>query len=450
MLAGKSPSAADILREATIENFLVPSEERTTILSALQAALEVMEETPGDYRAHVEKVHGFLTALWTKYDCKDVIDILDALTRVEPPLVDYGRSVSKGYRDHYVHIFSVYILGLMILASIIEKLGDHTRDLLKVRDEEVSSVIPEFSHNYSWKERLFYLWTLIATFHDISIPVTRLGSVRDGLKQFMEQFNIECSGPTLLPFHPSDLEDYFESLGRLFQGKLEVDNSWCYKIEQCNFYVPGVLRREFARQNHGVLSALLMYQKFREIFLEGRTKRPLSPESFDAFTKYILKQDIARAALAISLHDLKPDEKTGYPKFFPLEFFEYPLTCLLILVDGLQEYLHWEGTSIRGGTKLLLFPELAIDAAINHIQLDVAFFVTDEPEAQNYLISQAQALALNERRSLRGSGLGEAAQDLCSSVAEDLASRLRKNRAFEAVLYFYENDRKLLSRRVHV
>jgi hypothetical protein len=450
MLAGRSPTVANILREVKIEDFLAHSEERTIILSALQEAIEAMESTPSDYRAHVDKVHGFLAALWTKYDYEDVIDILDALTRVEPPLLDYGRSVSKGYRDHYVHIFNVYILGLRILTSIIEQLGDQSKDLLKVRDEQVNSVIPEFDRNYSWKERLFYLWTLIANFHDISIPITRLGGVRDGLKQFMEKFGVEFSGPTLLPFHPSDLEDYFESLGCLFQGKLEVDRGWCYKAKQGDFYVSGVLRREFARQNHGVLSGFLMYQKFREIFLEGRTKRPLPPESFNAYTKFILKQDLARAALAISLHDLKPDGKTGYPKFLPLDFFDYPLTCLLILVDGLQEYLRWEGTSIRGGTKLLLFPELAIDAAKNHLRLDIAFFVTDEPEAQNYLINQAQALALNEHRLPRGSDLGGAAQDLCDSVARDLASRLRRNTAFEVVLHFWKDDIELFSRNVHI
>lgn len=448
MLAGRSPSVDDILKEVRIEDFLPHSEERTTIQSALREAIEVMERTPSDYRAHVEKVQVFLAALWTKYDYKDVIDILDALTMVEPPLLDYGRSVSKGYRDHYVHIFNVYILGLRILASIVEKLGDRARDLLKVRDEQVNSFIPEFERNYSWKERLFYLWTHIANFHDISIPITRLGGVRDGLKLFMEKFGVEFSGPTLLPFHPSDLEDYFESLGCLFRGKLEVDSEWCYKTEQGDFYVPGVLRREFIKQNHGVLSGFLMYQKFREIFLEGRTKRPLSPNSFNAYIKLVLKQDLARAALAISLHDLKPDEETGYPKFLPLDFFEYPLAYLLILVDGLQEYLRWEGTSIRGGTKLLLFPELAIDAANNHLKLDIAFFVTDEPEAQNYLISQAQAMARNQGWAPRGPSVGEAAQDLCDSVAKGLASRLRGNRDFEVVLHFWK-DKELFNRNIH-
>lgn len=450
VLAGKSPETKDILREVGLEKFLKTSEEQSSILKAMGQALEAMEKSPSDYRGHLEKVQAFLKVLWTKYDCEDIIDILDALMVVEPPLLDFERRPSKAYRDHYVHIFNVYILGLRILASIIERLGDtEASKLLKVGDEKVHSVIPEF-HDYSWKERLFYLWTLIANFHDISIPITRLGSVHAGLKSFLEKFGLELSGPTLLSYHPPDLEEYFEHLGRVFEGKMQSERDWCYKTDSPNFYVQGVLRREFAKQNHGVLSGFLMYEKIREIFLEGRTKRSLSLGSFNRYTDLVLKQDIARAALAISLHDLKPSDKTGYPKIFPLDFFDYPLTCLLILVDGLQEYLRWEGTSIRGGTKLLLFPELAIDNAGGKLHFSIAFFVTDEPDAQGYLISQSQALALKEGRTPRGGTLGEASQDLCDSLAKDLGSRLSRNPAFDIALSFWDKGRQLFSRQVHM
>lgn len=454
MVIGKSLSAEDVLQEAGIERYLKPSVELNTIRDSMLETLKSMDENPTEYPTHLEKVHSFVTKLWDKYDCKDIIEILDALTIVEPPLLYLERLPNKRYRDHYVHIFSVFVLGLRVLSLIIEALGEpRASDLLKVKDEPINSKIPEF-HDYPWKERLFYLWTLIATFHDIAIPITHLGGVRNGLNEFLKKFGLEVSGPNLLPYFPSDLEQYFELLSCLFEGKMQMVDAWCYKQECPNIYMRAVLQRKFTEQDHGVLSGFLMYKKIEEIFLEleRKIKHSLSPESFSRYTQYVLKQDIARAALAISLHNLKPDPKTQYPqfKYLPLDLFDYPLTYLLIIVDSLQEYLRLEGTSIRGGTKLVTFPNLQLDAKNKRMKLKITFFVTDEPDEKEYLIAQAQAMARNEGRSPRGETLGEAAQDLCDSMAKEIASQTRRNELFQIVLAFSDKNGELFSRDVHI
>lgn len=450
MVLRRSPSAQKVLEEVKIENFLQASTERDNISETMRQALISMEEKPEEYRIHLEKVHYFLATLWTKYDCEDVVGILDALTLVEPPLLDLERGALQKYRDHYVHIFNVFVLGLRILSSLIEKLGDERASrFLKVRDESLSSKIPEF-HDYHWKERLFYLWTLISNFHDISIPVTRLGGVNEALNAFVDKFNLEVSGPTLLPYYPSDFEDYIQLLGCIFDGKMQEVENGCYKRDHPNCYVQSVLRHEFARQNHGVLSGFLMYKKLHEIFLTGRNKRPLSLNSFNNYVECVLKQDVGRAALAISLHDLKPDTQTKYPSFFPLDFVEYPLICLLILVDSLQEYLRWEGTSIRGGTKLLSFPELQLETNDEEIYLRIVFFVAEEPDANKYLIDQAKHIALIKGETISKMKLGQAVNYLCESVANELASRLRQNDSFQISLVFCNTKRELLSRNIHI
>jgi len=455
MLKGECPSTQQILEEVRIESFLKSSSERaiterTAILKKMGEVLNSMEESPVEYRIHLEKVYSFLETLWTKYDCKDIIRILEALTTVEPPLLDLERQASKRYRDHYVHIFNVFVLGLRILSLITQKLDEKSAsNLLKVRDEHISSMIPDF-HDYPWKERLFYLWTLISNFHDISIPVTRLTGVRDGLNEFLKEFGLEVSGPTLLPYFPSDLENYFELLGCIFDGRMQPVEDWCYKKDCANSYVQSALRHEFFKQNHGVLSGFLMYKKFQEIFLEGRNKQPLTLDFFNKYTEYVLKQDIARAALAISLHDLKPNTATGYPKFLPLDFFDYPLACLLIIVDNLQEYLRWEGTSIRGGTKLLLFPELAVNVKDQKINMEIAFFITDEPDAKNYLISQAESMAKSMGEAWSKPNFPRALQALCNYMAEELAARLNPNELFQIRVSFWSKGKELFGRNVHI
>ena len=77
------------------------------------------------------------------------------------------------------------------------------------------------------------------------------------------------------------------------------------------YYLTKMLGREFDRLDHGVLSGFFMWKTIEEIFLTDRSpKYHLNMEEFNLYTEYVLEQDVARVALAISLHGIGKDKRT--------------------------------------------------------------------------------------------------------------------------------------------
>jgi hypothetical protein len=421
----RSPDAKEIMDEINMDQFIKRCDETECIKKAMFNALNQMHSKPTEYHSHIDVVHEFFTILWQKYDCEDIIKILDTFTMVEPPILDLERASSKAYRDHYVHTFNVFILGLRILSKIILEFGVEASKILKVNDERLHEKIDGF-HDYNWKERLFYIWTLISNFHDISVPITRLDSFNKGLNAFFHQFGLVVTGPSLEPNYPSDLGEFCHNLSCIYEGKLNQKDDWLYQRSQENHYISSMLKHEFRKNNHGVLSSYLMYEKMDEIFLEGRNKAEsrLDIDKYNIYVDNVLKEDIARAALAISFHDLSIVEKTGYPKCLPIDFSDFPLTYLLIIVDSMQEYLRWEGTSIKGNTKFLSFPQVKITKDEANIKLDFCFIIEKDEVVQNYLLSQAKSLSVRKSLETMPRDYKEASQLLFKEVCQEIKSKV--------------------------
>ncbi|OGO08872.1 MAG: hypothetical protein A2Y61_06180 [Chloroflexi bacterium RBG_13_60_13] len=277
-----APSANDLLSELKFGEYLPEDtprlrEEREAIEAAAGVAITSMAEVPTAHRAHVEKVQEFLAVLWKKYDCDDLMEVVRAYTKVEPILLDLERDEAAGgrYRDHSVHSFNVFIFGLRLLSKLIDALGSERAERsLKVRPERIHERIAGF-RDWSYRERLFYLWTLMSTFHDIAIPLEHLGKVSDGLNEFARKFSLQIVGPTLHRdgLYPG-LDDYFRRLGAIFKGKVTPDEAGlAYDQAHDDPYVERYLRKKFEDNDHGVLSGLLLYRKVEEIFMLLRGRR---------------------------------------------------------------------------------------------------------------------------------------------------------------------------------
>lgn len=455
MVRFRKPTVQNVLEQLNIEDYLPAGQETVDIVNAAKEALESMEQRPADYRLHVGKVHEFMRALWKKYDCEEVYSIMGALTRIEPALLDLERDPEAGkrYRDHYVHVFHVFVLGLRIISDIIRQLGDaDSSKLLKVTDERLDGRIRgrDKSGNavsfrdYLWKERMFYLWTLMSTLHDIAIPITHLEDIRRALNTFSEKFHLEITGPVVVPSYSADLDDYLWHLSRLFGGKFESDpaSPWLYKKADIKAYIKAHLER-LVSQNHGVLGGFLIYKTIEGIFLKGKSEKyRLDASSFEAYRELVLQEDIARAALAICLHALKYDKESGSPDFMPLDFGEYPLAFMLILADSLQEYLRWEGRTIRGDTKLTGFPSLSVNARPSKIVVEVSFSITDEPNEQMYFCDEVARMMKHRSWSSSGDTVREASNDFCRMINEDMGNRIiigtRGSDKFTIRLHFFE------------
>jgi len=395
----------------------------------------------------------FNKAIWQKYDCEEVADIYEKFVKIEEALFGLEREEKSGkrYRDHFVHMFNTFVFGLRVISTLITQLTvKQAKSLFKVETEQLREVGLPFGTNYNYDKRIFYLWTLVSTFHDIAIPFQHLGKIGRGISKFVEEFGWSFTDPNISmhSYDSSQLYYYFNLLGSLYGGKLQlIDKGRKYKkSDKHKHYLARLLGREFDLRNHGVLSGFFMWKIIEEIFLIGRSKKyPFKADEFNTYTEYVLEQDVARAALAISLHAIDEDKRSSvYPKIFPIAFNSYPFAFLLILSDGLQEYLRWEGITIKKELKFNYHPIL--DFKFNKrktiIELDVSFSIDNQNKKA--IINQADKIAKFINASQPISDIDKAVDLIGNTIKGDLEKKLELGNYFKLKLTIYQDWDKIL------
>lgn len=363
-------SAAALMKEMDLSRYIsLGTKENGKIASSCRAMFTSQINNTYDRTEQVSKVLGFFEAIWNKYDCKQISTLYQKFVKIEEALYGLEREekLRERYRDHSIHMFNCFAFGLRIISSMLKQLpSDNKRKgLFKVENEDLKVLGLPFGSDYVYSTRLFYLWTLISTFHDIAIPFQHMAKIGKGISRFTEEFGWAFTDPnvSMHNFDSSQLHHYFKLITSLYDGRLKLDaKGRKYARPNDHHYLTKLLGREFDLKNHGVMSGFFAWKTIEEIFLVGRDlKYPLDVKQFNTYTEYVLEQDIARAALAISLHGLGKDRKSElYPKVFPIDFHGFPLAFLIILSDELQEYLRWEGSALEKKIVFNYHPNLDI------------------------------------------------------------------------------------------
>lgn len=320
-----------------------------------------------------------LRLVWAKYSSKNIAVILESFPRIQRALfgLEENRAEGKRYRDHYIHMFDVFITGSRILSLMLKRVPANKRDdFIKnvLRTTKEPAIIP-FQKPYTSKQRLFFMWTLISTFHDIGIPIEHLDNIWSGLNRFLEYFGLRMSEfdirknsyiESQLPYFISLMSTFFPN------GIIPNDSTLLYdKSTECSMYLSHTLAREYENGNHSVVSAICLYISYINTYLIGhheRKENDLSEPQYNSFIKNVLEHDVSRIALAIALHSIPVSE---YPKIFPIKAASFPLTSLLIVCDEVQEAFRHEGITFIGISKLTRFPhiEVNVDAVTNDVHI---------------------------------------------------------------------------------
>jgi len=451
MKRGKLITTKEILDELRFHDYISRSDENNRVLSACRKVLNIQASKTYNQAKEREQTLEFIQALWGKYDCEQVAEKFDNFVKIEQALYGLERDKKKGrrYRDHFVHMFNTFVFGLRIISILFDKVnGDEGKELFKVEDEDLVSVGLPFS-DYDYKQRTFYLWMLISTFHDIAIPFQHMPKIGEGITRFVEEFGWVVSEPilTMSNFDSSQLYYYFTILSEIYNSKLKlVDKGKKYdRSKGANSYVAKILGRAFDRMEHGALSGFFMWKTIEEIFLLGLSKRyryKIGLKNFDVYDQYVLQQDIARAALAISLHTLTKKKETGHPKIVPIKFDEYPLTFLLILADELQEYHRHEEGTIVGNTKFRCQPEISLSYEKKNIDLKVAFSLNKDE--YRYFIEEANAIEGKRNNGKKINNVREAAVVIMGSIYQHLREKIILNEKFRLEIKLYKGTGKLI------
>ena len=163
----------------------------------------------------------------------------------------------------------------------------------------------------------------------------------------------------------------------------------------------------------------------------------LDSNTFQDYSELVLKQDVARATLAICLHDLKHNKEHAFPKFMPLSFDDYPLTFILIIADCLQEFLRWEGMSIRGDTKLYGFPAIKVTAKDSKITVECSFSVDKDPTQVSYFTREIKRMVSAENPTIAIDTIGDATDEFCKLITLELKEKLLLGDSFTLMLSFF-------------
>lgn len=455
MATGKSITTEKILGELCLQDYISPGKEYERVLAACNKVLDT--QASKSYQQAIERKHtlDFIQALWGKYDCEQVAEKFDNFVKIEQALYGLERDKEKGgrYRDHFVHMFNTFVFGLRIISSLFGKVNeDEGKELFKVENEDLVSERLPFSSNYNYKQRTFYLWMLIATFHDIAIPFQHMPKIGEGITRFVEEFGWVVSEPilTMSNFDSSQLYHYFTMLSEIYNSKLKLseEGKKYDRSKEANSYVAKTLGRAFDRREHGALSGFFMWKTIEEIFLLGLSKNyrdKIGLKNFDSYDQYVLQQDIARAALAISLHTLTKNKETGHPEIVPIKFDEYPLTFLLILADELQEYHRHEEGTILGNTKFRCQPKISLSYKKKNIDLKVAFSLNKEEE--DYFINEAKAIENKRHNGKDIDNPKEAAEVIMGSICQRLMEKLILNEKFRLEIKLYKGTGEIIFKR---
>jgi hypothetical protein len=258
--------------------------------------------------------------------------------------LEYEDESHPAYRDHYIHMFLTFVMGSTILAKAIgqDKEGVVKAFIVDSEDAFPADDWPFDKRRYTAAERLLFLWTLAATFHDVGIPVDHLDKLRRGLGRYTAYFglNLQPMQMEVDPGFAASVPYYVDLMSRIYAGGFEVDDVGNYKKDQTSAYARRMLEQELDRRGHGALSAMCLFRSVSREFMEDRKSYDLNIEKYEGWTRHVLENDIARAALAVALHSAPPDR---YPKMYPLAFNERPLAWLLAVCDDLQEFHRPEG-----------------------------------------------------------------------------------------------------------
>lgn len=364
-------------------------------MNHIETVLTSLIHDPKNTMQHTRLTLAFLRILWKKYDCEKIAEFFERFAKIEPTLLSLG-----GTRDHFLHILHVFLFGLRIISKIISEAGDASKEILKIKDEDEEACV--FSYPYNYKERIFYLWTLASTFHDVGYPLEYLPIIEKGLQDFADFCKYSIT-PLYFQLDYTDiieLDNFFKLISGLYGGKLEfetIDNdiSVYKKIEHPYFYK--VLISAFRERDHGVISSLILLRVIEDIFLfpSDDSKYPLNPTHFNKYVKYVYNNDIIRMALIISLHNLNKSKSPPIPK---IKFSEFPLAFILILVDELQEFLRRKLNIREEKIILRKIPDIDINFEDNVLSIIIKYTLDDKEiiEIKNKTQIESLEEALNK------------------------------------------------------
>lgn len=249
------------------------------------------------------------------YGVDELSQYFDKYIKFESMLYGGG----KYYRDHVIHVFRVWLLGVDCL---LENKGEYLKRITIQKNIEVNCL-----------EKIS-IWTMIALTHDLGYPLEKAQGIIDQTKDMMKSFIANPSISMDLSFNgiQNNMNDF---VVRFMSSKMHEPNNKCPKEEESNskkIYVARLqpkyyfkFQKSLEGYNHGILSAIIIYKLLR-YFLESDfsiNEDYLFDE--EEARQFYIRREILRTIASHTCHDI-----------YHLDMLNFAF--LLIVVDDAQEW----------------------------------------------------------------------------------------------------------------
>lgn len=249
------------------------------------------------------------------YGVDELSEYFDKYIKFESMLYGGG----KYYRDHVIHVFRVWLLGLECL---LDEEGNYLKRIIIQQEIHVNSL-----------EKIS-IWSMIALTHDLGYPLEKAQGIIDQTKDMMRSFISNPSISMDLSFNgiQNNMNDF---VVRFMSSKMNEVNTKCPKAEsedekkkyvarlQPKYYFK--FQKSLEGYHHGILSAIIIYKLLR-YFLESdfNINEDYQFDEEEARQFYI-RREILRTISAHTCHDI-----------YHLNMLSFAF--LLIVVDDAQEW----------------------------------------------------------------------------------------------------------------
>lgn len=239
------------------------------------------------------------------YGVEELADYFDKYTEFESLL--YGGS--RFYRDHVVHVFRVWLLGIQLL---LENDCNYLKRIKIADDCEVNCL-----------EKLS-VWTMMALTHDLGYPLQKALAIIEKTQGMMKSFIVNPILSIDLSFNgvQNSMNDFVLRFIGSKMHRTDIENVFVARLQPKYYFK---LQKSLEHNAHGVLSALIIY-KMLTFFLESDFSINEDYKFNDKDVRqFYIRREILRAIASHTCHDI-----------YQLNIFSF--SFLLILCDDAQEW----------------------------------------------------------------------------------------------------------------
>ena len=234
----------------------------------------------------------------------------------------YG--ADKFYRDHVLHVFRVWLIGVWLIEKFNFKLH---WDFKKLGVKQQKKFFISF-------DEILAMWCIIALTHDLGYPLDKVKQVKEKVNGMMSYFggNDVSEQDFQIPTHHHFINDF---ILRFISSKLiEITPNKKFKTAiQTKFYLK--FSRSFENFNHGIISCVVLMKNLI-YFLESDFDMSNPFRDTEDARQYCIRREILRAIACHTCTDI-------------YHLHPNTLSFILILADELQTWDRPTFTELKRG-----------------------------------------------------------------------------------------------------